>query len=60
MDGVDLHDQLRWYYRFDGKKMWRSRKCTWSMFMWVLVTAVVQGYICHLMLVRKARVKFDK
>ena len=60
MDGVDLQDQLRWYYRFDGKKMWRSRKWTWSMFMWVLSTAVVQGYICHLMLVRKARVAFDK
>ena len=30
------------------------------MFMWVLATAVVQGYICHLMLVRKQRVKFDK
>lgn len=60
MDGVDLQDQLRWYYRFDGKKMWRSRKWTWSIFMWVLATAVVQGYICHLMLVRKARVKFDK
>ena len=60
MDGVDLQDQLRWYYRFDGKKMWRSRKWTWSLFMWVLATSVVQGYICHLMLVRKARVAFDK
>ena len=20
MDGVDVQDQLRWYYRFDGKK----------------------------------------
>ena len=60
MDGVDLQDQLRWYYRFDGKKMWRSRKWTWSMFMWVLATAVVQGYISHLMLVRRARVKYDR
>ena len=60
MDGVDLQDQLRWYYRFDGKKMWRARKWTWSMFMWVLATSVVQGYICHLMLVRKERVTFDK
>jgi hypothetical protein len=25
MDGVDLQDQLRWYYRFDGKRMWRSQ-----------------------------------
>ena len=28
MDGVDLQDQLRWYYRPDGKRMWRSQvKC---------------------------------
>ena len=26
MDGVDLQDQLRWYYRVDGKRMWRWRK----------------------------------
>ena len=25
MDGVYLQDQLRWYYRFDSKKVWRSR-----------------------------------
>ena len=60
MDGVDVQDQLRWYYRFDGKKMWRTRKWTWSMFLWVLSTAVVQAYITHLVLVRKDRVEFDR
>ena len=25
MDGVDLKDQLCWYYRFCGKRMWRTQ-----------------------------------
>ena len=59
MEGVDLQDQLRWYYRLDGKKMWRARKWTWSMFMWVVNTAIVQAYLCHVMLVRAKRTVFD-
>ena len=27
MDGVDLKDQLCWYYRFCGKHMWRTQVC---------------------------------
>ena len=27
MDGVDLKDQLSWYYRFCGKRMWRAQVC---------------------------------
>ena len=54
MDGVDLQDQLRWYYRFCGKRMWRNLKWTWSIFMWVLNTAIVQAYISHVILFRDA------
>ena len=54
MDGVDLKDQLSWYYRFCGKRMWRTQKWPWAFFQWVLNSALVQSYITHVMLKRDA------
>lgn len=54
MDGVDLKDQLGWYYRFCGKRMWRTQKWPWAFFQWVLNSALVQSYITHVMLKRDA------
>ena len=50
---------MRWYYRPDGKHMWRAKKWTISVYRFVINTAAVQGYITHLMLVRLARAEFD-
>jgi hypothetical protein len=51
MNGVDLQDQYRWYYRIDGKRMWRWRRWTWAVYRWVIDTRCVNGYILHTMLV---------
>jgi len=59
MDGVDLQDQLRWYYRPDGKRMWRWKRWTWAVYSWVVNTRCVNGYILHKMLVKKALVAWD-
>ena len=42
MDGVDLQDQLRWYYRPDGKRTWHWRKWPWAVYSFVINTRVVQ------------------
>ena len=52
MDGIDLQDQLRWYYRPDGKHMWRSQRWTWAMYRWVINTRVVQAYLLHVLLTK--------
>ena len=59
MDGIDLQDQLRWYYRTDGKHMWRSQRWTWAMYRWVINTSVVQAYLLHVLLTKKAQKLWD-
>ena len=59
MDGIDLQDQLRWYYRTDGKHMWRSQRWTWAMYRWVINTRVVQAYLLHVLLTKKAQELWD-
>jgi hypothetical protein len=60
MDGVDLQDQFRWYYRLDGKHMWRNQKWTWALYLFVINTRCVQVYIIHKMLVRVDQEKWDR
>ena len=60
MDGVDLQDQLRWYYRLDGKRMWRSQKWTWAVFLFVINTRAVNAWLMHKMLVEAAAKKWDE
>ena len=59
MDGVDLQDQLRWYYRLDGKKLWRQRRWTWAVYLFVINTRAVNAWLLHKMLVRRAAKKWD-
>ncbi len=51
MGGVDLQDRLRWYYRVNGKHMWRSRKWTWTLYLWVIETRCVNAWIAYKLLV---------
>jgi len=58
MDGVDLQDQLRWYYRIDGKRMWRWRRWTWAVYRWLIDTRCVNAHILHTLLVKKDLTKW--
>ena len=48
MGGVDLQDRLRWYYRVNGKHMWRINKWTWALYLWVIETRCVNAFIAHI------------
>ena len=60
MGGVDLQDRLRWYYRVNGKHMWRINKWTWALYLWVIETRCVNAFIAHKILVNEAIEEYEK
>lgn len=54
MKGVDLFDQLKWYYRPDPRG---SRKMKWwhAFYYWGLNVACTQSYICHKIMKERRR-----
>ena len=60
VDGVNLQDQLRWYYRLDSKRMQRQRRWMWAVFLFVINTRVVNAWLMHTMIVEAAAKKWDE
>ena len=60
MGGVDLQDRLRWYYRVNGKHMWRINKWTWALYLWVIETRCVNAFIAHKILVNEDMEEYEK
>jgi hypothetical protein len=59
MGGVDLQDRFRWYYRANGKHVWRARKWTLAFLTWVIDTRATQAYLMHKILATEAQEKWD-
>ena len=53
MNGVDIADQYRYYYRPDGKRMWHWRRWTWSIYSFIVNQSVVQAYRLHVLLCKR-------
>ena len=59
MDGVDMADQLMWYYRLNTKQH-RYRKWWWPIFLWAVNVAITNSYIMYKILKLQAEEERQK